>query len=45
MEVLRKKMVVSDDGFIKLRIPSNFAREVEVIVLPVTADQRQTESK
>jgi len=45
MEALKKKMIVNHDGFIKVPIPPNFGRQVEIIVLPATYEQNHDESE
>ena len=45
MEALKKKMIVNHDGFIKVPIPPNFGRQVEIIVLPASHEQIHDESE
>ena len=45
MDALKKKMIVNHDGFIKVPIPPNFGRQVEIIVLPATHEQNHDESE
>lgn len=45
MDALKKKMIVNHDGFIKVPIPPNFGRQVEIIVLPATLEQNHDASE
>ena len=45
MEALKKRMIVNNDGFIKVPIPPKFGRKVEIIVQPATYEQNHDESE
>lgn len=45
MEALKKKMIVNNDGFIKVPIPPSFGKQVDIIVLPVSYEQDRDESE
>ena len=43
MKVLKKKIIVNHDGFIKVAIPPCFGRQIEIIVQPVTCGKDHNE--
>ena len=45
MEALKKRMIVGQDGFIKVPVPPSFGSQVEIILLPVSYDQDYEESE
>jgi len=45
MEVLKKRMSVDKGGFIKVPVPPSFGRQVEIIVLPVSYEEKHDESE
>jgi hypothetical protein len=45
MEALKKRMIVNQDGFIKVLVPPSFGKQVDIIVLPVSYEQDHDESE
>ena len=45
MEALKKRMIVDQDGFVKVPVPPSFGKQVEIILLPVTYEQDHDESE
>jgi hypothetical protein len=43
MEAITKRMIVDQDGFIKVAVPPDFGKQVEVILKPVSYEQDQDE--